>query len=82
MNDRLPRSFGQLFLKLGPCILIGIAIAFAICLIIFFYYVVLWGIFLGVMIWVVNFIKRHLFSHKPNDTNETGRIIDYEKTDE
>lgn len=82
MNDRLPRSFGQLFLKIGPCILLGIAIAFAIGLIILFYYVVLWGIFIGLVLWLAGLIRRYLFPQKPLDKEPTGRIIDYDKNDE
>lgn len=82
MNDRLPGSFRQLFLKLGPSILLGIAIAFAIGLIILFYYVVLWGIFIGLILWIGGLIKRYFFPTKIIEKKTTGRIIDYDKNDE
>ena len=62
MNDKLQRAFGQALIALGPFIILGIVIACAVGLFILSYYVLLWGLMIGVTLWGFSLIKRYLFS--------------------
>ncbi|AHE66127.1 hypothetical protein Loa_00557 [Legionella oakridgensis ATCC 33761 = DSM 21215] len=53
MNNKLQ----QILEHLIPFIMLGIAIAFAVGLLMMFFYVVIWGIIIGGFIWLVVFIK-------------------------
>lgn len=79
MNDKLQRIFGQLIITILPYIIAGILITFAIGLIILFYYVVIWGIVIGIALWLAAFIKRHLFKKSTPIKTHKGRIIDHDK---
>lgn len=70
-----------------PFITLGVAFALIIGLVIMFSYVLVWGIFIGVILWIVASIKAYFFSSRPTTTTKSGviihgRIIEHEdKTD-
>ncbi|WP_133128341.1 hypothetical protein [Legionella nagasakiensis] len=72
MNNKLQ----QILEHLIPFIMLGIAIAFAVGLLIMFFYVVVWGIIIGGFIWLVVFIKNYFF-HRQSPKNSEGRIIEH-----
>ena len=55
MNIKLQRIIGQLL----PFLLIGIIIAFSIGLLVIFSYVLMWGFFIGAVIWVTIAVKNY-----------------------
>ena len=75
MNIKLQRIVAQFI----PFVILGIVIAFAIALFILFSYVLLWGIFIGAIIWVVAVIKNYFFPKRAVVKNEQGRVIDHDK---
>ena len=79
MNDRLQRIFGQALNALGPFILLGIVIACAIGLFILSYYVLLWGMMIGFILWVFALIKRALSANNTTIKKSKGRIIDHDE---
>ena len=79
MNDKLQRIFGQLIITILPYIIAGIAITFAIGLLILFYYVVIWGIVIGIVLWLAAFIRRHLFKKNTPIQPHTGRVINHDQ---
>ena len=79
MNDKLQFIFRQLLITLGPFIMIGITIAFIIGLIILSWYVLLWGLMIGLFLWACAFVKRYFFAVRPSETKHKGQIIDHEK---
>lgn len=61
-----------------PFMMLGIAVALIIGLIIMFSYVLVWGIFIGVIFWIAASVKEYFF---PSTTTEStvvirGRIIE------
>ena len=77
MKDKLPNLFEQLIFMIFPYIIAGIAIACAIGLIILFYYVVIWGIAIGAILWFIALIRRQLL--KERLPTRKGRVIDHDK---
>ena len=77
MNDKLARLFQQLI----PYLMLGIVIACTIGLFILFYYIVLWGLVIGFIIWLTATIKGYFFSKKDLRKSSAGRVIDQTKDD-
>lgn len=75
MNNKLARVLGQLL----PYIIAGIAIISAIGLLILFYYIVIWGILVGLILWLVAFVKQHFFRQRQSTQPRKGRIINYDQ---
>lgn len=75
MNNKLARVLGQLL----PYIIAGIAIISAIGLLILFYYIVIWGIVVGLFLWLVAFIKQRFFRQRQSIQPRKGRIINYDQ---
>lgn len=57
-------------------LVLGIAIALIVGLFIMLSYVLVWGIFLGGLIWIAMLIKNLLFPRLTN--NKKGRILDHD----
>lgn len=76
MNDKLRRILGQVMIAFGPYILFGIIITCAIGLFILSWYVLLWGMIIGFLLWLYALIKRYFF---PKKTSTKGRIIEHDK---
>ena len=80
MNDKLQRFLENLL----PFLVSGIGIALVIGIFIMFSYVLIWGILIGVILWLVSLVKGLLFtsasSHK-KPTKAKGRIIEHNEKD-
>lgn len=72
MNNYLKRFTESLF----PFVILGISIALFIGLFIMFSYLLLWGLFIGVICWALFMIKEYFFPKKPKTTTQ-GRIIEH-----
>lgn len=79
MNDKIQQIFRQLTSTLGPFIVLGIAVACIIGLFILSWYLLVWGLMIGFMLWVCALIKRYLFSEKLPIKTTKGRIIEHDK---
>ncbi len=79
MNQPFSRLFTGFLQSIGPCLLLGVAIACTIGIFILFSYVLLWGILIGMILWMIALIRRHLFSKNTPSNHEQGRVIDHEK---
>lgn len=76
MNDTLRRILENLV----PFILLGIALALFVGLFIMFSYVVVWGLFIGVILWGVSLI-RDFFSPQKQKSASQGRVIEHKDQD-
>ena len=78
MNSKLQRIYTQLF----PFIIIGTAIAIVVGLLIMLSCILVWGIIIGVIIWVATLIKKALFSPEQpipiQKPKQKGRIIEHD----
>lgn len=79
MNHSFSHMARQALQGIGPCLLLGVAIACTIGLFIVFSYVLLWGMLIGMILWVSALIRQALFSKKKPNKNQPGRVIDHEK---
>lgn len=75
MSEKLQKIFENLI----PFILIGVAIALFIGLLFMFFYIAVWGIIIGGVLWLIALVKQYLF---PDDTVKTeessGRVIEHD----
>ena len=78
MNDKLQRIFRQLLINIGPYIILGIAIACIMGLFILSYYMLLWGLMIGFILWLCALFKRYFLSEQPPAKKNKGRIIDHD----
>lgn len=67
-----------LFENISTFIILGVTIAFFIFLLYLFFYVAIWGVFLGIILWLGSLVKNYLF---PTQTikPEQGRIIEHDE---
>lgn len=79
MNEKLQRIFQQALNNMGAFLLLGIVIACAIGLFILSYYLLLWGIMIGFVLWVLTLIRRYFSTNKTNLKKNQGRIIDHDQ---
>ena len=73
MSEKLQKIFENLI----PFILIGIAIAIFIGLLFMFFYVAVWGLIIGGVLWLVALAKQYLFPGTPVNKGE-GHIIEHD----
>ncbi len=73
MNIKLQRVLAQF----APFIILGISIALLIGLLILFSYVLLWGLLIGVILWVAAIIK-NFFSPKQPSKKTKDRVIEHD----
>jgi len=61
--------------------MLGIAVALVIGFFVMFSYILLWGVLIGIVLWIVACVKEYFF---PDQTklNLRGRIIEYKKNRE
>jgi hypothetical protein len=85
MNDNIliimnKNPLQSLFQTLFPFFIIGIAIAILIGVFIILSYVILWGIGIGIILWLAARIKAY-FNDKTtlSQTSKKGRIIEHEE---
>ena len=74
MNNYLQRLVGAFI----PCVMLGIAVALIIGFFVVFSYILLWGVLIGIVLWIAACVKAYFF---PDHTklNTRGRIIEYKK---
>lgn len=63
--------------SLVPFIVIGVAIALFVGLLFMFFYIALWGVLIGAVLWIITLAKDFFFPPK-EIKEESGRIIEYE----
>jgi hypothetical protein len=73
MNDKLQKVFENLL----PFVLVGVAIALFIGLLFMFFYIAVWGLIIGGVLWLASLIKQYLFPNKPINKEE-GRVIEHD----
>lgn len=69
-------KFQQILQSLIPFMVLGLAVALLIGLFIMFSYVLVWGIFIGGILWIGAIIKSFLFPGKTLPKSE-GNIIEH-----
>ena len=67
----------KIFENLIPFIVVGVAIALFIGLLCMFFYVAIWGLVIGGVLWLAAMAKQYLFPNKPANT-EQGRVIEHD----
>lgn len=60
-----------------PFLVLGISCVFLFALLIFFSYILIWGIILGALFGLASWIKQK-FSNEPKLKNRKGRVIEHE----
>lgn len=73
MNYNLQKFFENLI----PFLVIGIAIALFVGLLFMFFYVAIWGILLGSVLYLIVLAKNFFFPKKPA-IKEKGRVIEHD----
>lgn len=72
MNKRLISSFQSI----TPFLLLGLTISVLFGLLLMFSYLLIWGLFIGALLWLVAAVKQFFFPTKSH-TQTRGRIIEY-----
>lgn len=73
MNDKLQKLVESFI----PYIVMGVAITLFIGLLFMFSYLLLWGLLIGVILWLISHIAQYLYPDK-SKTKENGRIIEHD----
>lgn len=73
MNDKIK----QLMETLVPFLILGIMAALFIGLVIMFSSVLIWGIFIGGILWAITMVRSFFFPEK-KETKPEGRIIEHD----
>lgn len=73
MNDKMK----QLIQTLIPFLILGVMAALFIGLVIMFSSVLIWGIFIGGILWAISLVKSFFFPEK-KATKSEGRIIEHD----
>lgn len=77
MDNKLQKFFENLL----PFALIGVAVVVCISLLFLFFYVAVWGLILGAILWLGSLAKRYLFP-PTSLKKEKGRIIEHDNKKE
>lgn len=73
MNDKLEKIFENLV----PFIVIGVGIAIVIGLLFMFFYVAIWGVVIGGILYLAALAKQYFFPSE-STKKEQGRIIEHD----
>ncbi|WP_298626380.1 hypothetical protein [uncultured Legionella sp.] len=73
MNDKLEKIIENII----PFIVIGIAIAVVITLLFMFFYVAIWGVLIGGILYLVALAKHYFFPGE-STKKEQGRVIEHD----
>ncbi|CEG55916.1 hypothetical protein [Legionella fallonii] len=73
MSDKLQKIIENLL----PFVIVGVAIALFIGLLFMFFYIAIWGLVIGGVLWLATLVKEYLF---PSNTSkkEEGRVIEHD----
>lgn len=73
MSDKLEKIIENLL----PFVIVGVAIALFIGLLFMFFYIAVWGLVIGGVLWLATLVKQYLFpSNAPK--KEEGRVIEHD----
>lgn len=64
--------------QVAPFFILGITIAFMIALLVFFSYVLIWGVIIGAILALIAWIKQTFFSSDKTKESKKGRIIEHD----
>lgn len=64
--------------QVAPFFILGITIAFMIALLVFFSYVLIWGVIIGAILALIAWVKQTFFSSNPEKETKKGRIIEHD----
>ena len=73
MNDKAQKLLENLI----PFMVVGVAIALFIGLLFMFFYIAIWGLIIGGVLWLAALAKQYLFPNK-SAKKEEGRIIEHD----
>lgn len=73
MNDKIEKIIENIV----PFIVIGVGIAIVIGLLFMFFYVAIWGIVIGAILYLIALAKQYFFPSE-SDKKEQGRIIEHD----
>lgn len=73
MNDKMQKIVENLI----PFVMIGVGIALFIGLLFMFFYVAIWGLVIGGVLWLATLAKQYLFPDK-SATKAEGRVIEHD----
>lgn len=74
MNDTIKKVIETLI----PFIIIGVAIALFVGLLFMFFYIALWGLLIGGVLWLAAMAKNYFFPAKATTSpKDQGRIIEH-----
>lgn len=73
MSDKLEKVLENLV----PFIVIGVGIALLIALLFMFFYVAIWGVVIGGILWLAALAKQYFFPSEPSQ-KDSGRVIEHD----
>jgi len=73
MNNKLQKAFTTLV----PFVVIGVVIAVFIALLCLFFYVAIWGLIIGGILWAASMLKLYFFPSK-EASKDHGRVIEHD----
>ena len=73
MSDKLDKFLENII----PYIVVGIGIALIIALLFMFFYIAIWGIVIGAVLWIAALVKQHFFPGN-SANSEQGRVIEHD----
>lgn len=73
MNDKLQKMVQNII----PFIIIGVSIALIIGLLFMFFYIAIWGVIIGGVLWLIALAKQYFFPKKETPNN-SGRVIEHD----
>ncbi len=74
----MKNSFSAILDRFIPYLIMGVAIALAFAILIMLFHVIIWGALIGIVIFVIMFIKQKFFPSKPSKDAKSGRIIEHD----
>ena len=74
----MKNSFSELLDRFIPYLIMGVAIDFAFAILIMLFHVIIWGAVIGLVIFIVMFIKQKVFATKKPDAPKSGRTIEHD----
>ena len=75
----MKNTFSEIIDRFIPYLIMGVAIALAFVILMMLFHVIIWGAVIGLVIFIIMFIKQKLFgSNKPEDP-KSGRTIEHDE---
>ncbi|WP_367607910.1 hypothetical protein [Legionella sp. W05-934-2] len=64
--------------QVAPFFILGITIAFMIALLVFFSYILIWGVIIGAILALIAWVKQTFFPTEQTKKSKQGRIIEHD----